>query len=111
MTMIERRARPRGEPDERAAALREKVLTALAGAARTTKEVVALVGEEVQPVYRALLSLQNAGKVCSVREHRPTVLGVPGRIWSRCDARPPAPIPPRDPLLWALFRAPDQASP
>jgi hypothetical protein len=102
----ERRAAPRGAPEERAAALREKVLTALAGAARTTNEVVALVGEDKQPVYRALLSLQRAGKVESRSEHSNTVLRVPGRIWCRCDALPRSPIPPRDPLLWALFGSP-----
>jgi hypothetical protein len=97
------RATPRGAPEERAAALRAGVLDALKAVSRTTKQVVAIVEEDPQAVYRALISLEKSGKVASVREHHVTVHGIPGRIWSRCDALPPVPIPPRDPLLWAMF--------
>jgi hypothetical protein len=106
----ERRATPRGDSEERAAALCENVLAVLASGARSTKQVTAIVGGDAQPVYRALLSLQKAGKVRSVREHRPTALGALGCVWTRTDVpKFIAPPPPQDPLLWALFRAPDQA--
>lgn len=101
-----RRAAPRGEPEIRAAALREKVLAALAGAACTTRQVVAIVDDEPLAVYRALTSLRKSGKVSSTPEHRISVYGMPSLLWSQCDAKPKEPIPPRDPLLWALFGSP-----
>lgn len=107
----ERPAKPRNELEERATALRASTLEALMNGRRTTKQVVALIGDDPQAVYRALLSLQKAGQVDSVREHHPTVHGVPGRIWWRTDVRAPVALPPQDPLLWALFRRPDQATP
>lgn len=105
--MIERRARPRDGADERATALRGRVMEALGTCSRTTKQVVACLGEDSQVVYRALLALQTAGTVTSVREHHLTENGVPGRIWRRTDAPSSTPVPPQDPLLWALFRKPE----
>lgn len=104
---LERRAAPRGDSEERAAALCEKVLAALAGAAWSTKQVAAIVGSDAQPVYRALLSLQAVGTVRSVREHRPTAMGALGRVWTRTDMPTVIAPPPQDPLLWALFRRPE----
>lgn len=103
----ERRARPRDGAEERATALRGRVMEALATCSRTTKQVVACLGEDSQVVYRALLALQADGKVTSIREHHATANVVPGRIWRRTDVPESTPIPPQDPLLWALFRKPE----
>lgn len=101
-----RRSAPRGEPEIRAAALRDKVWDALEGTSMLTSQIVAHLGEDNRAVYRALLSLQDAGMVKGRSERGSSVLRAHGRIWTRCDARPTSGLPPRDPLLWALFGSP-----
>lgn len=97
------RTAPRGEPEIRAAALREKVLATLDGASLLTAQIVDQLGEDSVAVYRALRSLERAGKVKSRSERSSTVLRAHCRIWSKHDAGPITGLPPRDPLLWALF--------
>lgn len=84
--------------------IQEAVLAQLAEGALATRPLARELGMNEQQVYRALLDLESAKRVTSINERRGA-----GRIWSLPSLSKKPAIPPRDPLLWALFRAPDFA--
>lgn len=103
----ERRAAPRGEPEIRAAALREKLLIELAKHNRTTLQLAAILEVERQVAYRALLVLEELGKIASFADLGGSVTGRTGRVWSLAEGGKEVQPPPEpDPLLWALFWSP-----
>lgn len=84
--------------------IQEAVLAQLAESALATRPLARKLGMNEQQVYRALLDLESTKRVTSINERRGA-----GRIWSLPSLSKKPAIPPRDPLLWALFRAPDFA--
>jgi len=88
---------------EVAAALRANLLDALKDKPRATLALAMQLGMERQVVYRALVGLEQAGKVKSYPDRRRTADG-PSRVWALPGVKPEAEAaPPRDPLVAALF--------
>lgn len=93
---------PQKEASLRVRALQEMLLHELTLGPRTTRQLsAALRSEEEQAVYRALLGLEDGGKVKSFADRRGTVTGRIGRVWSLAEEKPAPSL--RDPLLWAVF--------
>jgi len=93
---------PAKEPSPHARALQQMLLHELTLGRRTTRQLSAsLPQEEEQAVYRALLRLEQDGKITSFADRRGIVAGRIGRVWSLPQAQP-ASIG-RDPLVAALF--------
>jgi hypothetical protein len=96
-------ARPSRDEARRATdALKSALLIELAPKQRTTQQLTALLGADRQVVYRALLALQVEGKVTSFKDRRKSALGDAGLVWSLSGPKP-IEVPPKDPLLWAVF--------
>ena len=88
---------------EVAAALRANLLDALKDKPRATLALAMQLGVERQVVYRALVGLEQAGKVKSFADRRRTA-DAPSLVWMLPDAKPEAEdAPRRDPLVAALF--------
>lgn len=88
---------------EVAAALRANLLDALKDKPRATLALAMQLGVERQIVYRALVGLEQAGKVKSFPDRRRTADG-PSLVWALPDAKPePEDAPRRDPLVAAPF--------
>ncbi len=91
------------ECSPRTRALQQLLLHELALGSRTTRQLAAaLPREEEQAVYRALLSLEDEGKVKSFADRRGAATGRIGRVWRLPDT-PQEITPQRDPLVAALF--------
>jgi predicted ArsR family transcriptional regulator len=80
--------------------LRARIPGALGAGGLTTKQLAASLGADPDVLYRVLITLRRAGTVESKVDNHPTTTGRPGATWH---LRSASPIPPRDPLLWALF--------
>jgi len=90
------------ECSPRTRALKQMLLHELTLGSRTTRQLsAALAKEEEQAVYRALLCLEEDGKVISFADRRGVVAGRIGRVWSLPQVKPAAIG--RDPLVAALF--------
>ena len=89
------------ECSPRTRALQQMLLHELTLGSRTTRQLsAALPQEEEQAVYRALLCLEEGGRVTSFADRRGVVAGRIGRVWSLPAVQP---APGRDPLVAALF--------
>lgn len=89
------------ESTQRVRALQQMLLHELTLGPRTTRQLsAALRREEDQTVYRALLALEEEGRVTSFADRRGVVAGRIGRVWSLPVVQP---APGRDPLVAALF--------
>lgn len=115
-------ASARQEASRRVQELQEKLLAELTDGARTMRQLTATFGLERDVIYRALLKMQDAGIVATATDRRKNANGVVGGATWTLSGRPlpprterrakprrppePIPLPPRDPLIWALFRTP-----
>jgi hypothetical protein len=86
--------------------LRNNLLAELDGKSRTTVQLAALSGVTLDVAYRALLALQQKGKVTSFKDRRKGVSDSPPLVWSRPDAPRALDKARRDPLVAALFGSP-----
>lgn len=80
--------------------LQDELLVELAKGRRGTIELAQAIGADRMAVYRALLLLVSAGKVSLQKVRSQATWALAGTMNAA-----PRPIPPRDPLLWALFGA------
>jgi len=86
-----------------AAALRANLLDALKDKPRATLTLAVQLQVERQVAYRALVGMEQAGKVKSYPDRRRTADG-PSRVWALPGVKPePEDAPRRDPLVAALF--------
>lgn len=90
-------------PEAAAAALRANLLDALKDKPRATLALAEQLQVERQGAYRALVGMEQAGKVKSFPDRRRTSDG-PSRVWALPGVKPEAEAAPRrDPLVAALF--------
>lgn len=110
---------PRDVAIRRAAELRARMLKELEAGPRETRQLASLFKIDSAEAHRSLIALRGAGIVSSTVDRSMTVCGVTkGVTWALTGKAVPAgtagqprrkvakgqwPLPPRDPLLWALY--------